>query len=85
MKEQTFHGLLFRKVDHVHNQNRYYLLLWQQNLFGEWELLRIWGRAGTNRQRMKGMPYPDIAAAWPEIRRIVRRRLQHGYRVLPLR
>jgi hypothetical protein len=31
----TFHGLLFRKIDASKNQNRVYVLLWQENLFGE--------------------------------------------------
>ena len=79
-----FHGLLFRKVNPALNQNRYYLLLWQRNLFGQWELLRIWGRAGTNRQRMKGTPYPHLAVAWPEIRRITRLQLRHGYKAISL-
>ena len=82
--ERAFYGLLFRKVDRAKNQNRVYVLLWQENLFGEWELVRIWGRAGTNMRRMKTTPYPDLDAALPEIRRIVRKRLRHGYRAMRL-
>ena len=81
--KRVFYGLLFRKVDASKNQNRVYVLLWQENLFGEWELVRIWGRAGTDMRRMKATPYPDLEAAWPEIRRVVRKRLRHGYRVVP--
>jgi predicted DNA-binding WGR domain protein len=82
--ERVFYGLVFRKKDAEKNQDRVYVLLWQENLFGEWELVRIWGRAGTNMRRMKTTPYPSLEAAWPEIRRIVRRRLRHGYRAARL-
>lgn len=82
--ERVFYGLVFRKVDKRKNQNRVYVLLWQENLFGEWELVRIWGRAGTDRRRMKRTPYPSLEAAWPEIRRVVRKRIRHGYRAFPI-
>ena len=82
--ERVFYGLVFRKVDEEKNQNRVYVLLWQENLFGEWELVRIWGRAGTDRRQMKRTPYPSLEAAWPEIWRVVRKRIQHGYRAFPI-
>ncbi len=82
--ERTFYGLVFRKIDKGKNQNRVYVLLWQENLFGEHELVRIWGRAGTDARRMKATPYPSLEAAWPEIQRVVRKRIRHGYSAFPL-
>lgn len=82
--ERVFYGLVFRKVDALKNQDRVYVLLWQENLFGEWEVVRIWGRAGTDMRRMKATPYPSLEAAWPEIRRVARKRIRHGYRAFPL-
>lgn len=29
------------------SQHRYYQAVIQRNLFGDWELLRIWGRKGS--------------------------------------
>ena len=85
MERRVFRGLMFRKINRAKNQNRVYALLWQENLFGEWELVRTWGRAGTDMRRTKAAPYPDLQAAWPEIRRVVRKRIRHGYRAAPLR
>ena len=83
--ERVFYGLVFRKTNRGKNQDRVYLLLWQENLFGERELVRVWGRAGADYRRTKSTPYPSLEAAWPEIRRVVRTRIRHGYKAMPLR
>ena len=70
----------FESVDPAENRRRYYDLLWQPTLFGEGALVRSWGRQGqpgTTRATF----YPDRCHAEPEIRQVVRRRLQHGYTV----
>lgn len=35
-----------RCIDPAKNKRRYYAMFVQQNLFGEWELVREWGRIG---------------------------------------
>jgi predicted DNA-binding WGR domain protein len=34
------------KVNHIKRQRRYYVLYLTQNLFGEWCVIREWGRIG---------------------------------------
>ena len=71
----------FESRDPEQNRDRYYDLLWQPTLFGEGALVRTWGRQGqpgTSRATF----YPDRTCAEAEVRRVVRRRLQHGYRVI---
>ena len=77
-----FHAYIrFESVDPAENRRRYYDLTWQPTLFGDGALVRTLGRQGqpgTSRATF----YPDRACALPEIRQVLRRRLQHGYRVI---
>ena len=71
----------FEHVDPAQNRHRFYDLSWQPTLFDEGALVRAWGRQGqpgTSRATF----YPDRACAESEVRQVVRRRLQHGYRVI---
>ena len=71
----------FEHVDPAENRQWFYDLTWQPTLFGEGALVRTWGRQGqpgTSRASF----YPDRSCAEAEIRQVVRRRLQHGYRVI---
>ncbi len=71
----------FEHVDPTENRYRFYDLSWQPTLFGDGALVRTWGRQGqpgTTRATF----YPDRACAAAEVRQVVRRRLQHGYRVI---
>ena len=71
----------FESVDLAENRRRFYDLTWQPTLFGDGALVRSWGRqgqTGTSRATF----YPDRACALPQIRQVLRRRLQHGYRVV---
>ena len=38
-----------RRIDPDRNMARFYTMSVQPNLFGEWLLLREWGRIGSNR------------------------------------
>ncbi len=40
-------SMYLRCCDASLNKQRFYALVVQRNLFGEWELLREWGRIGT--------------------------------------
>ena len=77
-----FHAYIrFESVDPAENRRRYYDLTWQPTLFGDGALVRTWGRQGrpgTTRATF----YRDRDQAQPEIGAVVRRRLQHGYRVV---
>lgn len=70
-----------RSVDPERNRDRSYRLTWQPALFGEGRLVRSWGRTG-GAERSCGTSYPDRASAQAYVKAILRRRLQHGYRVV---
>ncbi len=76
-----FHAYVrFASIDPSENRRRFYDLTWQPTLFGEGALVRAWGRQGRP-PTTRASFYPDRGQAAPEIRRVVRRRMQHGYRV----
>jgi hypothetical protein len=76
-----FTYLLLEQVNPEKNEQRFYYLAWQPTLFEHGAILRIYGRKGGQRQIMSPLPYPALAEAWPLIRKIIRRRLQHGYHI----
>ena len=39
-------AVILHRIDHAKNMHRYYRLDVQPNLFGEWSLVREWGRIG---------------------------------------
>lgn len=42
--------IYLKKTNPDTNENKYYTLLIQQDLFGKWSLVRQWGRLGTKGQ-----------------------------------
>ena len=82
-------GVTWTKVEPP-NCRRFYHLLVQRDLFGEWSLVRVWGRLpGGSHPRMLAENYPDLATLWEGIPgnrkrrgllRQVRRRTRRGYR-----
>lgn len=63
------------------NQFRFYRLELQPTLFGEWNLVREWGRIGRQ-GRVVLTTFADQAAANIELARILERRHRRGYRPL---
>jgi predicted DNA-binding WGR domain protein len=59
---------------------RYYLAHVQQNLFGCWELVRMWGGKGSRRGGGLCEPAADQAHALQLLDDTGRRREQRGYR-----
>ena len=80
---ENFHYLLFDRVNPAKGDNKFYFLAWQRTLFGESAVVRIYGRKGGG-QRVLVSPFPSLGEAWPFIRRHIRTRLRHGYRLLSL-
>ncbi len=62
---------------------RYYTLRVQQDLFGQWELLKVWGSLRSRHGRHKVCPAQSHEAAAGLLTREARRRAQRGYRVTP--
>lgn len=82
LSPDSFSHVILFKDDWPKNQHRFYCLSWQETLFGEGALLRAWGRRGTAMRREKAKLYASPEEAWPQVRRLIRRRLQHGYRLV---
>ena len=72
----------FEKRDPARNQARFYRLGLTPTLFGDWALIREWGRIGRPGRR-KTDYHPDQVAAEKMMARLVRRRQRHGYQARP--
>jgi hypothetical protein len=60
---------------------RYYLLRVQTNLFGEWELLKVWGGRGSRLGRHQAVPADDQVHALQLLAKEAQRRGRRGYRL----
>ena len=75
--------LQLQKIDHGNNTWRWYVLSVQRTLFGEWAVIREWGRignAGGQRQTSYFDTLPDALAACDALRA---RKTRRGYASLP--
>lgn len=70
---------LLERVDNTANVNRFYYLAWQPTLLESGAVIRCYGRRDGARRVLAPLPFASLAEAWPLIRAILRRRLQHGY------
>jgi predicted DNA-binding WGR domain protein len=67
------------RTDPARNMNRFYIVDVTPTLFGEWALLREWGRRGSpGTLRLETSRRREDAQLAEQ--RIIKRRLQHGYR-----
>ncbi len=66
-----------------HDKRRYFNVHLQLDLFGAWTLLRDWGSLDNGRGQMHLDSLDDPAAGKRIIEDIHRRRLAHGYLLLP--
>ncbi|MGX1101264.1 WGR domain-containing protein [Amorphus sp. MBR-141] len=69
------------RVDPAQNMARYYAMDIQPTLFGEWTVVREWGRIGSAGQ-MKETPYPTSADAELALKRLAATKARRGYRLL---
>ena len=65
-------------IDPQRNRFRFFVVCWQPTLWNGPALMRIWGRVGTPGRAWE-VPLPDGVAPQEAIRRLLRRRLGHGY------
>jgi predicted DNA-binding WGR domain protein len=66
------------KRDVQRNQTQFYVLDMQPTLFGEWELVREWGRIGQAGQVHRTL-YAEQECAAAAFERELRRRKRRGY------
>ncbi|MDM0029091.1 WGR domain-containing protein [Variovorax saccharolyticus] len=60
-------------------ERRYYQATVQQNLFGDWELVRIWGGIGSARGRLTATPLCAASEGQGALAQIATRRAHRGY------
>jgi len=58
---------------------RYYQVFLDQDLFGDWTLIEVWGGIGLNRGRMHSTGVASYQAGLEQFDEIARRRTQRGY------
>lgn len=74
-----FDEIYIERTDAHRNMARFYALSIEPTLFGEFCLVRRWGRIGTHGQR-KTMSFPSQAQASEQFAEIHRQKTRRGYR-----
>lgn len=77
----AFNYILFERVNPTRNEARYYYLSLQPTLFHPLAVVRLYGRKNETQRQVPPTPVNDLADAWPLIRRVIRTRLRHGYKI----
>jgi hypothetical protein len=62
---------------------RYYQVFLDQDLFGDWTLIKVWGGIGSNRGRMHSTGVVSYKAGIELVDEIARRRARRGYDNIP--
>ena len=75
-------ALYLVSVDPLKNRYRFYRMHHQRTLWGEDVLVQTWGRLGTN-GRTRVHFVGESAELKTQLVKLVRRRVQHGYQVIP--
>jgi predicted DNA-binding WGR domain protein len=66
------------RTDPVKKLNRFYIARLAPSLFGDWTLLREWGRSGSP-GTVRVRSFERFDDAQKAQRRAIKRRLRHGY------
>jgi predicted DNA-binding WGR domain protein len=70
------------KVDLEREEYRWYVIAWEPTLFGNWAVVRSWGRMGTNWAQCKSEMFDDNDTACTEAEAQTEKRLRRGYRLV---
>ena len=68
-------------IDPARNRFRFFILRWQPTLWNGPALVRSWGRVGAL-GRSRVVDVPDGSDPQETVRRVLRRRMGHGYRLV---
>lgn len=77
----NFQYVHLERVDLEQDAQRFYYVGYLPTLLG-WAVVCIWGRKGGAQQVATPLPFKSLEEAWPEIRKHIKARLRHGYRVV---
>jgi predicted DNA-binding WGR domain protein len=67
------------RIDSARHMHRYYRMDVQPDLFGQWCVIREWGRTGSTGQT-RCVPFPALHQAQAAIEQQRRVKLRRGYR-----
>jgi predicted DNA-binding WGR domain protein len=76
--------ILLRKTNPALGQHRFYALTVSRTLFGEWQLLREWGRYGYEGGQSMVAYYDTEADAVAAGEKLQRRKIRKGYGAMNL-
>lgn len=68
-----------RCIDPVRNKRRYYALTLEKTLFGQWAVVREWGRIGSCTGQKLENWFDEAAVAWAFIKEIQAQKRRRGY------
>lgn len=65
-------------IDAAHNKRRFYIMAVQPTLFGEWQLMREWGRIGRA-GRVRHDVFTDAGRAHDALAVLAKQKKKRGY------
>jgi len=71
--------VILYRIDDSKRMRRYYRMDVQRNLFGEWCLVREWGRIGSSGGRTRSLPFPTLQEAEVALNSQQRAKERRGY------
>jgi predicted DNA-binding WGR domain protein len=72
-------SLYMRCIDPALNKNRFYSVRVQQTLFGQWAVIREWGRIGSRTGQRLEHWFDDVRSAKAVMDRISAAKRRRGY------
>ena len=75
--------LRLQKIDHAENERRWYVLSVQRTLFGEWAVIREWGRIGNDGGQTLTSYFATLPEALEASNALKVRKAKRGYAALP--
>jgi predicted DNA-binding WGR domain protein len=72
------------KISHIKRQRRFYLLSVMRTLFGEWCLVREWGRIGAAGGQSKRTYFKSRKYCYAELQKVRSTKARRGYATIPV-
>jgi predicted DNA-binding WGR domain protein len=82
--QHPLNGFYLEKLSHEKNMLRFYRASITQTLFGDWALVREWGRIGSHGAAQETW-FSSEASAVAESKKVFLRKIKRGYVPLPVR
>ncbi len=71
--------LRLQKIDYAENERRWYVLSVQRTLFGEWAVIREWGRIGNDGGQTLASYFDTLPKALEASHALKTRKTRRGY------